>query len=78
MEAELGRFGKNVRNARRARGWTQEELAHRTGLSSVQISRIERGRREIRLTTPLYEGRIGVSPRMCQFGVTPFPLTPDR
>jgi len=44
-------FGDNVRGARRARGWTQEELAHRTGLTAVQISRIERGRREIRLTT---------------------------
>ena len=51
MEAELQRFGQNVRAARAARGWTQEELAHRTGLASVQISRIERGKREVRLTT---------------------------
>ena len=47
----LARFGSNVRTARLARGWTQEDLAHRTGLASVQVSRIERGRREIRLTT---------------------------
>ncbi|MFL5962922.1 MAG: helix-turn-helix domain-containing protein [Gaiellaceae bacterium] len=44
-------FGANVRAARLARGWTQEDLAERTGLASVQISRIERGKREIRLTT---------------------------
>ncbi len=42
-----------MRRARLARGWTQEELAHQTGLASVQISRIERGVREVRLTTLL-------------------------
>jgi transcriptional regulator with XRE-family HTH domain len=46
-------FGSNVREARKAKGWTQEELAHETGLSPVQVSRIERGAREIRLTTLL-------------------------
>jgi DNA-binding Xre family transcriptional regulator len=53
VEAELRRFGANVRAARVARGWTQEELAHRTGLASVQVSRIERGKREVRLSTLL-------------------------
>ena len=47
------RFGANVRAARLARGWTQEDLSARTGLAVVQISRIERGVREIRLTTLL-------------------------
>lgn len=46
-------FGKRVREAREARRWTQEELADRSGLTSVQISRVERGAREIRLTTLL-------------------------
>jgi transcriptional regulator with XRE-family HTH domain len=45
------RFGQNVRAARHARGLTQEELAHLSDLSVVQISRIERGTREIRLST---------------------------
>lgn len=45
------RLGENVRKARVERGWTQEELADRTGLAVVQISRIERGRREVRLST---------------------------
>jgi transcriptional regulator with XRE-family HTH domain len=53
VEEALARFGENVRAARLARGWTQEELAHRTGLATVQISRIERGRREVRITTLL-------------------------
>ncbi len=53
MEETLARFGQNVRTARLARGWTQEELARRSGLATVQISRIERGRREVRITTLL-------------------------
>lgn len=53
MEPAIERLGQNVRAARKARGWTQEELAHQTGLTSVQVSRIERGRREIRVTTLL-------------------------
>ncbi len=53
MEEALARFGQNVRATRLARGWTQEELAHRSGLATVQISRIERGRREVRITTLL-------------------------
>lgn len=44
-------LGANVRQAREARGWSQEELAHQAGLASVQVSRIERGKREIRVTT---------------------------
>jgi transcriptional regulator with XRE-family HTH domain len=53
VEAALVRFGQNVRAARLARGWTQEQLAHETGLASVQISRIERGKREVRISTLL-------------------------
>lgn len=53
MEDTLRRFGANVRAARLAQGWTQEDLAAKTGLSSVQISRVERGVREVRLTTVL-------------------------
>jgi transcriptional regulator with XRE-family HTH domain len=45
------KLGENVRDARRQRGWTQEELSGRTKLAVVQISRIERGKREIRLGT---------------------------
>lgn len=44
-------LGINVRAARTERGWTQEDLAGASGLSTVQISRIECGRREIRLGT---------------------------
>jgi transcriptional regulator with XRE-family HTH domain len=47
------RFGSNVRKARLDRGWTQEDLSHASGLAVVQVSRIERGVREVRLTTLL-------------------------
>jgi transcriptional regulator with XRE-family HTH domain len=45
------KLGESVRNARAERGWTQEDLSARTKLAVVQISRIERGKREIRLST---------------------------
>ena len=53
MESPVQHFGQNVRAARHARGWTQEDLSHASGLAVVQVSRIERGIREIRLTTLL-------------------------
>lgn len=53
MDQAVERFGESVRAARKARGWTQEDLAHASGLAPVQVSRIERGVREIRLTTLL-------------------------
>lgn len=49
----LASFGTRIKQARTERGWTQEDLAGETGLAVVQISRIERGAREIRLTTLL-------------------------
>lgn len=51
MESAQLIFGRNVRAARLERGWTQEDLADKTGLAVVQVSRIERGTREVRLTT---------------------------
>lgn len=51
MDRAVKRFGANVRAARKAKGWTQEELAHESDLATVQVSRIERGVREVRLTT---------------------------
>jgi len=51
MDRVVERFGENVRAARKAKGWTQEDLAYRSGLAPVQVSRVERGVREIRLTT---------------------------
>lgn len=35
---------------RRARGWSQQELADRIGVSKMQVSGLERGKREFSLT----------------------------
>lgn len=36
-------FGKRVRSLRKARGWTQEELARAAGMDSKHIGAVERG-----------------------------------
>lgn len=43
------RFGERVRELRRARGWSQEELAERADLDRTYISGIERGLRNVAL-----------------------------
>jgi transcriptional regulator with XRE-family HTH domain len=53
MANQVEQFGRNLRAVREEKGWTQEELAEKAGLASVQISRVERGVREVRLTTLL-------------------------
>ena len=45
------RFGANLRKARRRKGVTQEELGFLAGLHRTEISLLERGGREPRLTT---------------------------
>lgn len=56
-------FGKRVRELRLARGWTQERLAEESNLNAVQVSHIERGANEPKLTTILRLARaLRVSP----------------
>ncbi|WP_432002652.1 helix-turn-helix domain-containing protein [Streptomyces sioyaensis] len=38
-------YGARLRSLRETRGWTQEELAGRTGYSSVHVSAVENGRK---------------------------------
>jgi XRE family transcriptional regulator, regulator of sulfur utilization len=47
------KFGARVRGLRHAREWTQEDLADKAGLNVVQISHLEGGRNEAKLTTIL-------------------------
>jgi transcriptional regulator with XRE-family HTH domain len=44
-------FGANVRRARIAAGLTQEGLSQRSGLALSEISRLENGQRDPRLST---------------------------
>lgn len=44
-------LAQNLREQRRRRGMTQQALAHASGIHASEISRIERGAREPRLST---------------------------
>ena len=45
----LRQFGTKVKKLREAKGWTQEELARRTGLHRTYIGSIERCERNVSL-----------------------------
>jgi len=44
-------LGKRVRALREKRKWSQEELAHRSSLARSFTGAIERGEKDLRLTT---------------------------
>lgn len=44
------RLGRNVRELREARGWSQEDYADRAGIHRTYVSDIERGRRNPTIT----------------------------
>jgi len=46
-----GALGRNLRRAREQAGLTQEEVAERSGVHSTEVSRIERGKRDPRVST---------------------------
>jgi transcriptional regulator with XRE-family HTH domain len=46
-----GALGRNLRRAREQAGLTQEQVAERSGVHSTEVSRIERGKRDPRVST---------------------------
>lgn len=54
-------FGTRLRLQRKALGLTQEDLAQRSGVKQVSISRIERGDQEQSVHTPRLADALGVS-----------------
>ncbi|HEX7680816.1 MAG TPA: helix-turn-helix transcriptional regulator [Thermoanaerobaculia bacterium] len=60
------KFGAHVRELRYAHDWTQEDLAERSGLNVVQISHLEGGRNEAKISTILRLAKA--------FGITPSKL----
>lgn len=61
MPAELDQVGPRLRAARRARGWTLDELAARADMSASTLSRLESGKRQasLELLLPL-TSRLGI------------------
>jgi transcriptional regulator with XRE-family HTH domain len=49
----VGDFGTNLRDARKRLGLTQEEVAERSGVHPTEVSRIEAGKRDPRVSTLL-------------------------
>lgn len=47
----LVRLGKNLRAARAAKGWSQEELAHRCGVHRTYVGAVERGEYNVTILT---------------------------
>jgi transcriptional regulator with XRE-family HTH domain len=47
----VGKLGKNLRAARQRLGLTQEEVADLSGVQAGEISRIERGLRDPKVST---------------------------
>lgn len=48
---DLNTVGKRIRVARLAKGWTQEELAEKAGISPTHVSVIERAGNSVKLET---------------------------
>ncbi|GAB4085200.1 XRE family transcriptional regulator [Myceligenerans cantabricum] len=61
MAEELRQIGPRLRAARRARGWTLDELASLAGMSASTLSRLESGKRQasLELLLPLTR-RLGI------------------
>ena len=52
-------FGANVRQHRKAKGWTIEQLADRVGVTQETIGKIERGK-----AAPLFETAEAIAPAL--------------
>lgn len=47
----VGALGSNLRDARKKLGLTQEQVAERSGVHPTEVSRIEAGKRDPRVST---------------------------
>jgi len=47
----VGKLGANLRSARKQLGLSQEQVADRSGVHATEVSRIEAGKRDPRVST---------------------------
>jgi len=67
---DIGVFAQNVVKARKAGHLTQEQVSDRSGVHVTEVSRIERGLRDPRVTTVIRLARaLGVQPARLLDGV---------
>ncbi|NLR82272.1 helix-turn-helix domain-containing protein [Chitinophaga eiseniae] len=52
-KVEIVEFGRKVQHYRKALGWSQDELAAVAGIEPKQVSKVERGASDIRLSTAM-------------------------
>jgi len=72
------RFGQNLKRHRTRLGLSQEELGARAGLHRTEISLLESGGREPRLTTLVrLAGSLGIPPERLVDGIVWRPRTQD-
>lgn len=50
-KATRNKLGKNIRNLRREKDWSQEELADKVGLHRTYVGAIERGEQNVTIDT---------------------------
>lgn len=63
MDESVAQFARNVADARRRAGMTQEEVSDRSGVHPTEVSRIEGGNRDARVSTVFrLAAALGVSP----------------
>ncbi len=71
MDESVAQFARNVGEARRRAGLTQEEVSYRSGVHPTEVSRIENGNRDARVSTVFRLAEaLGVSPGQLLDGST--------
>ena len=67
----LVRLGANLRKAREAKGWSQEELAFRCGVHRTYVGSVERGEYNVTiLTLRKFTQALGMTLREAIRGIT--------
>ncbi len=51
MDEISRKLGRRIQEARRVKGWTQEDLAHHAGLDFSYLNQLENGKRNPSLST---------------------------